>query len=280
MISSFSKFKNIFIKYRAWLTEQKSSMQIYISAVVLFFVGAIALFMFSYSSIYIYILNYIVGTLFVLGIILDTFALLSSLEKNFVLKTILSLITTALVFYVYLQAESLAKSTIYSIVLVNPDFFPTSIAWFSGLFFIPSIFIVLSEGIIIPIFAWVFFIYIIVFAEISKKTKKYRKYLLHTFFYLTGVIILFFGSFDVLSSNILNKKFDTNYLSKQIVKTSYYENKTCRNKELDGIFIKHIEDDIISISNVTKETFNKLGEKELDNTITFKLGKCNRSLKD
>lgn len=253
-----------------WIKEQKISFLAYIFGIIIFLYGLEKVPNEGYSHT-----ELIASLLFSFGVILDSINILKTLH-NTIYEKILYLFFAVLTFFTYVQAESFAKQTIYSTVKVNPDLFSTSVAHLAGVFFLPSFFLILASFLVFAILAASFLIVSFPLFGTTKKINYLRSSALHSGFYILGFIVVVFGFLNLNFSESQNKVFGKDYVLSHIIAKNFYLNKTCKN--IPSVYIKHLDGDIVSVTNVKDFQYPLLWQSTIDQNVTFTLMECEQNI--
>lgn len=253
-----------------WITQQKFSFLAYMTGIIVFLIGIEKVPHEGYSHS-----ELIASLLFAIGVIYDSINILNILH-NTIYEKFLYLIFAILTFFTYIQAESFAKHAIYTEVKVNPDFFSTSVAHLSGIFFLPSFFLILANFLVFSIIVASILIISFPLFNRTKKILLSPNLALHSGFYILGFIVVVFGFFNLNFGESKNYIFGKNYVLSHIIAKDFYLNKTCEN--IPSVYIKYLEDNIVSVTNITYFQNPLLWSSSIDNNVTFTLMKCEQAI--
>jgi len=257
-------------KLKIWLFKQEISFILYYISILLLVFGN---FIFSKNT-----LIYIVTILILIAVVWDLINMALK-YKNKTLGILFLFFSSILIYFVNIQAESLAYTTITTITGEKAEYFPIVSSFFQGIYtplalilliiknFIYFFIITLFVGILIPIIAM---------AIQNKLDKKF----IHLFLFTVSIYSLLFYSFNGNIDKIYKSFFGENYQSKKIIEYSYYKNTNCQN--IEG-YIHFLYKDIISVTNVKDLNYSNGLEvvfiKNTDKNITFSTQKCIRKEK-
>lgn len=236
-----------------FILKNRKSYLFYILAIFSLIIGLVLIFLkintFA-DSLFVFTLF-----LFILGFLIDTYFIVKKFWKY-----VLIIISVATIFYVYPNSQILAKTLVYEITKENPDFFQNSVNFFTNFYAIMSWIKFLFFILPFIFFGFVLIMYILIFFDIlfsklsiyikSKILSKLNLKTSHIIFYWIG--FAFFIGFYYRISPFLLKIIDENlhkHSKKLVLKFSYYPNIICENIP-NGIYIKLIGSDIVSVSNV------------------------------
>lgn len=253
-----------YLKFTGWIKEQKPSFLAYIFAFVLL--------AFSVNHTIIYITSIL---LFSFALLYDISLFLKMSHGKYWEKFIY-LIFSVLAYFSYLHAEAFAKLSIYAETGVKAEYFQTALAYFKGIYFVPSIILAISFLIAIAILLVIVPSYVLIFIDIfptrwKNKLKSYRKQYLHIVLFLFSVLILF-GSFFADSSKLFESFFGKQFVASGILKYEFVLNRSCSNIPKDTL-IKLLDGDNVLVSNVKQLPLWSIPE---DENATFTLKKCKR----
>ena len=255
-----------YLKFAGWIKEQKPSFLAYILAFVLL--------AFSINHTIIYIVSML---LFAFALLYDISLFLKKSHREYWEKFIY-LTLSILAYFSYIHAEAFAKLSIYMETGVKADYFQTALAYFKGIYFVPSIILMSSFLIAGAVFVFIMLSYIPLlinmFPAIGKeKLKPYRKQYMHILLFLFSALILI-GSFFADSSKLFESFFGKQFVASGILKFEFVPNRSCKNIQ-EGMLIKLLDGDNILVSNIKKLPLLSIPE---DENVIFTLKKCTRKV--
>lgn len=249
-------------KLIVWTREQKPSFLAYIFAFVLL--------AFSINHTIIYIASML---LFAFALLYDI-ALFLKMSHGKYWEKFIYLTFSVLAYFSYLHAEAFAKLSIYAETGVKAEYFQTALAYFKGIYFVPSIILMISFLIAGAIFVVIILSYIPLFIDIlpsiwKEKLKPYKKQFMHILLFLFSALILI-GSFFTDSSKLYESFFGKQFVASGILKFEFVPNRSCSNIP-KGTLIKLLDGDNILVSNIEKLPLWRIPD---DENATFVLKKC------
>lgn len=255
-------FHDKYQKLRTWLQEQKPSFLAYIIAFVLLGLGLQSKIFHIFSML-----------IFAFALLYDISLFLKMSHGKYWEKFIY-LTFSVLAYFSYLRAEAFAKYSIYIETGVKADYFQTALAYFKGIYFVPSIILAISFLIGIAIVIVVIPSYIPMFIDMfpytwKEKLKPYRKQYMHILLFLFSALILIVFFF-VDSSKLFESFFGKQFEASGILKYEFVPNKSCNNIQ-KGTLIKLLDGDNILVSNIKQLPLWSIPE---DKNATFTLKKC------
>jgi hypothetical protein len=188
---------------------------------------------------------------------------------------------SVLAYFSYLHAEAFAKYSIYMETGVKADYFQTALAYFKGIYFVPSIILMISFLIALAILIIIVPSYVLIFIDIlptiwknklKNKLKSYRKQYLHIVLFLFSALILVI-SFFTDSSKLFESFFGKQFVASGILKYEFVPNRSCDNNISGGTLIKLLDGNNVLVSNIEKLPLLSIPE---DENATFTLKKCKR----
>lgn len=250
------------LKSRRWLREQKPSFLAYIFAFILL--------AFSINHTIIYIVSML---LFSFALLYDISLFLKMSHGKYWEKFIY-LTFSVLAYFSYLHAEAFAKYSIYMETGVKADYFQTALAYFKGIYFVPSIILMISFMIAGAIFIVIVISYVPLFIDMfpstwKEKLKPYRKQYMHILLFLFSALILI-GSFFADSSKLFEAFFGKQFVASGILKFEFVPNQSCSNIPKSTL-IKLLDGDNILVSNIEKIPLWSIPD---DKNATFTPVKC------
>ncbi|MGB5964642.1 MAG: hypothetical protein WBF77_04175 [Sulfurimonadaceae bacterium] len=260
------KIKQLF----TWIKQQRKSFLAYIFGTIIYLLGLGTSIQEGYSYT-----ELIAVSLFIFGIILDSLNILKTLHGT-VYEKLLYLVFAIITFFTYVQAESFAKQAVYATVQANPDLFSTSVAHLAGIYFIPSFMLMLAQFLVFALLIATLLFSLLPILDSIKKTIDFRKDAVHIGFYFIGFSVAIFGFFDLDSDKLQEKILGKNYVPVHILAKDYYINNTC--KQIPKVYIKHLEENLVSVTNVTNFNYPLLFGSSIDQNITFKLMECEQKI--
>ena len=257
------------IDLKEWFVKQKISFRLYTTALALTTI-AVIISALTKNFLILELSILLMQIFFIFGMLIDSIEILKKLYNTFYEKIVYALLAV-IAYFTYIQSEALAKNAIYSVVKTNPDLFETSINYLAGLYFVPSLFIVLAPLVVVA-----FFISMILFAfypilEIFKKNKEDRVLWFHIVFYLLGVTAAIMGFLRMDVEGIYKKIWGENYITAIILKYDYHKNQTC-----DGgsVYIKYLDNNLISKTNINELHHTFFGVRENLENANFQNVPC------
>lgn len=183
---------------------------------------------------------------------------------------------SVLAYFSYLHAEAFAKLSIYAETGVKAEYFQTALAYFKGIYFVPSIILMISFMIAGAIFIVIIPSYIPLFIDMfpaawKEKLKSYRKQYMHILLFLFSALILI-AFFFMDSSKLFESFFGKQFVVSGILKYEFVPNRSCANIPKDTL-IKLLDNDEILVSNIEKLPLLSIPE---DENATFIPKKCKR----
>ncbi len=262
------------------------SFNLYALSSIILLIPSFILFVTKHQYFIIYsefTMKYILIPLFSIAFMIDIFTVIKSLWKTIFGKIIYSIFG----YFALTYSQSLAKNSIYHITNENPDFYQTSTQFLSAIYLIPSwiisinyvisIIIIIGSIIIFPIMFFKFEKITSVLNKLSKiinvDVKIQKHNIIHMIFIPIASITFFANSMAIIPT--ISKVFDNIFISKSIIKYSYYPNKTCRNVNINQ-YIKLIETSKVSVSNINTIEYLLLNYGANNKKITFKTKECVR----
>jgi len=181
---------------------------------------------------------------------------------------------SVLAYFSYLHSEAFAKRSIYIATGVKAEYFQTALAYFKGIYFVPSIILAISLLIALAIFIIIILSNIPIFIDIfpgtwKEKLKPYRKQYMHILLFLFSALILI-GSFFSDSSKLFESFFGKQFVASGILKYEFVLNKSCSNISKDKLIMLLDNDDIL-VSNIKQLPHWSIPE---DENATFAPRKC------
>lgn len=181
-----------------------------------------------------------------------------------------------LAYFSYIHAEAFAKLIIYMETGVKAAYFQTALAYFKGIYFVPSMILATSFLIAVAIFITivpsVILIYIDMLPTIWKdKLKPFKKLYMHILLFLFSALILV-GSFFADSSRLFESFFGKQFVASAILKYEFVPNISCSNVEKNTL-IKLLDSDNILVSNIKNLPLLSIQD---DTNATFTLKKCSK----
>ena len=252
----------IYHKLAVWAKKQKPSFLAYIIAFILLAC--------SINHTLIYIASML---LFTFALLYDISLFLKKSHGEYWEKFIY-LSFSVLAYFSYLHAEAFAKYSIYTETGVKAEYFQTALAYFKGIYFVPSIILMISFLIAGAFFIFIILSYIPLFMSMfpsvwKEKLKLYKKQFIHIFLFLISAMILIM-SFFTDSSKLFESFFGKQFVSSGILKYEFVPNRSCSNIS-KGTLIKLLDGDNVLVSNIKQLPLLSLSE---DENATFILNKC------
>lgn len=257
------------------IREQKKGFLAYILGIGVFFLFTFLFLVFSHKILR--DIGLIVSSLlFTIGVFIDIYEKIDASKNNSFLKIVFFCFFSSYLYFSFYIAESVTKSSIYEIVHENPEFFPTAISIITGLYLIPSFAILFIQFIeaytILTSLAFLLLCIILMLPSYLKKFFKITNKVIHLVLFLFGVGIAFFNLIDLSQQNIYDNLFGKNFIARILVESSYYQSKTC--KPFNGKYIKLLEDNKVSVTNLQKEDISKIHSKSFNKEIIFESKEC------
>jgi len=255
-----------YLKFKGWIKEQKPSFLAYLVAFLLLVLAL-------QSNVF-----------YTLSMLIFTFALLYDISLFLKMshgkywEKFIYLTFSVLAYFSYLHAEAFAKYSIYMETGVKADYFQTALAYFKGIYFVPSIILMISFMIagllfLVLVFSSVPMIVDLIVPE-KEKVKSLRKQYIHILLFLFSVLILI-AFFFRDSSKLFESFFGKQFVASGILKYEFVPNRSCTNTEdiPKGTLIKLLDGDNILVSNIKQLPLWSISE---DENATFTLKKCKR----
>lgn len=256
--------QNKYIKSREWLKEQKLSFLVYILAFILLVLGAF------FSSLF-----YTPAMFALLFALLYDIAIFLDHSHNKYWEKFIYIGFSILAYFSYLNAEALAKLSIYTETGVKAEYFGTALAFFKGIYFVPSIILI---GIVIVagmIFILLFLSFVPMYANFILKDKEMvkaiRQRYTHTFLFLISSVMIVTMSL-MYHKQFYESFFNENFIASWVLKYEFVPNRSCANIPKDTL-IKLLDGDNILVSNIKQLPLWSISE---DENATFTLKKCKR----
>ena len=251
-----------YLKLRKWIQVQKPSLLAYIIAFLL--LGL------TFQGKIFYILSMLI---FAFALLYDILLFLKKSHGKYWEKFIY-LTFSVLAYFSYLHSEAFAKRSIYIATGVKAEYFQTALAYFKGIYFVPSIILAISLLIALAIFIIIILSNIPIFIDIfpgiwKEKLKPYRKQYMHILLFLFSSLILI-GSFFSDSSKFFESFFGKQFVASGILKYEFVLNKSCSNISKDKLIMLLDNDDIL-VSNIKQLPRWSIPE---DENATFAPRKC------
>jgi len=271
---------------KEFFATKKTSYILYITSTAILFIPSVILFFTNpqYFKLYSdFVIKYFLIPAYSIGFILDMFSVIKSLWKTFIGKIIYSIFG----YFAFTFSQSLAKQSIYYITNENPDFYQTSIQFLSAMYLIPSWIIYVNYAIsIIMVMSTLALLLIMpfkidkikffinrffTFMHIDIEIQKHN--IIHLFFIPISSMTFFFYSMSILP--LMSKMIDDIFISKAILKYSYYPNKSCNNISY-GTYIKLIGANKVSETNINNFDNILLSYGISNKKITFETKICDK----
>jgi hypothetical protein len=254
-----------YIKLKRWIKEQKPSFLAYIVAFLL--LG------FTLQSKIFYILSMII---FAFALLYDI-SLFLKISHGKYWEKFIYLTFSVLAYFSYLHAEAFAKYSIYMETGVKADYFQTALAYFKGIYFVPSIILMISFLIAGALFVIFVLSFIPMFIDLlpstlKEKLKSLKKQYIHFGLFLISALILL-TSFFTDSSKLFESFFGKQFVASGILKYEFVPNRSCDNNISGGTLIKLLDGNNVLVSNIEKLPLLSIPE---DENATFTLKKCKR----
>ena len=256
--------QNKYIKSREWLKEQKLSFLVYILAFILLVLGAF------FSSLF-----YTPAMFALLFALLYDIAIFLDHSHNKYWEKFIYIGFSILAYFSYLNAEALAKLSIYTETGVKAEYFGTALAFFKGIYFVPSIILI---GIVIVagmIFILLFLSFVPMYANFILKDKEMvkaiRQRYAHTFLFLISSVMIVTMSL-MYHKQFYESFFNENFIASWVLKYEFVPNRSCANIPKDTL-IKLLDGDNILVSNIKQLPLWSISE---DENATFTLKQCKR----
>ena len=277
-----------------WCEERPLSYKIYVLGIVPTFIVGFFLFIFSNELHVLYqkYIPYLILPILLVGFFLDLKWLILKLAKTKTWKIIYAILG----YFAYIGADWYSKLVIYDITTQNPELYSTANNILAGIFFLPSwliiialllvLLLIISLGISV-LTTFIDFLSSIIFRKSMQRSfwillekilnKIGFKYKIHKgidwhIIYFVGGLLVFAMLYPVLIQKSINAFYPSKQLlSKIILFSSYYPNKSCQNIE-KGRYIKLLGNNLVSESNIHINEINDLFAK----TVIFSNSKdCN-----
>jgi len=253
-----------YLKLRKWIQVQKPSLLAYIIAFLLLGLTLQGKIFYIFSML-----------IFAFALLYDISLFLKKSHGKYWEKFIY-LTFSVLAYFSYLHSEAFAKYSIYIATGVKAEYFQTALAYFKGIYFVPSIILAISFLIALAIFIIIISSYILIFiymfpATWKEKLKPYRKQYMHILLFLFSSLILI-GSFFSDSSKFFESFFGKQFVASGILKYEFVPNRSCSNISKDTL-IKLLDNDDVLVSNIKKSPLWIIPE---DENATFAPRKCKR----
>lgn len=243
------------------LFSKNSSFIVYILAILLLFLGL------NYKILYILSI-----VLFAGAFIYDTLMFLKESHGKYWEKFIYILLSI-FAYFSYIQAEAMAKFSIYEITSMKPEYFDTTLSYLKGIYFIPASMLTISFLLAVITFIFLAFSFIPMFAEIvqldKNLTKSIQKKYLHSFLYLFSAVTLVFAFFTD-NTKLYESFFGKNYVQSALIKYSFVSNNSCKNLP-QGTLIKLLDSDKVLITNIKNFPLWSIPD---DKNATFRIIHC------
>ncbi len=252
---------NKFQKLYTWLLLQKISF--------LFYILAITLLIFSENNKTNYILSI---SLFASAFIYDTVSFFKySHNKHW--EKFIYIVLSIVGYFSYIQAEAMAKGSIYTSTGIKPELLETALAYFKGIYFIPAVILTSSFALAIIMFILLMFSMVSTLLEMlqinNEPIKFIQKKYFHIFLYFISVSILFIAFFKD-NTKLYESFLGKNYIATGIIKYSFVPNNFCNNIP-KGTYIKLLDSNDVSVSNITQLQWFSIPD---DINVTFNMEKC------
>ncbi len=249
------------------LRKQEVSFLLYCIA---FFVLIIGVFIFTKQT-----LIYIITTLLFIAVLWDIVNIVFK-YKTKTFGILILFLLSILVYFVNIQAESIAYNLVTETTGEKADYFPIVTSFFESIY-LPLALLVFMIKIKSVVYFLFFIIIVIILSIVGFSIKsKLRKIFLHIFLFFLAILLLI----SLIDSNIeknYESFFGENYVPKKIIEYSYYKNTNC--KDVEG-YMHFLYKDMISVTNVKELNYtNGLTVNFVDNNdtnITFSTQKCIR----
>jgi len=181
---------------------------------------------------------------------------------------------SVLAYFSYLHAEAFSKYSIYMETGVKADYFQTALAYFKGIYFVPSIILMISFLIAGVLFFIIVFSTILMYVDLlsslwKEKLRSFKKQYMHFILFLISAMILIMF-FVADSSKLFESFFGKQFVASGILKFEFVPNGSCSNIP-KGTLIKLLDGDNILVSNIEKLPFWSIPD---DENATFTLKKC------
>ena len=254
-----------YLRFTGWIKEQKPSFLAYIVAFIFLVFGLQNKIFYIFSML-----------IFAFALLYDISLFLKMSHGKYWEKFIY-LTFSVLAYFSYLHAEAFAKLSIYAETGVKAEYFQTALAYFKGIYFVPSIILMISFMIAGAIFIVIFLSYIPLFIDIfptiwKEKLKPYRKRYIHILLFLFSALILIVFFFRD-SSKLFESFFGKQFVASGLLKYEFVPNRSCANTEdiPKGTLIKLLDGDNVLVSNIKKLPLWSIPD---DENATFTLKKC------
>jgi len=180
---------------------------------------------------------------------------------------------SVLAYFSYIHAEAFAKLSIYMETGVRTESFETALAYFKGIYFVPSIILATSFLIAGLIFILLILSVIPLYTDLifrnNDTVKSIKKKTIHILLFLISSLILVV-SFVKDSSKLFESFFGNQFVASGILKYEFVPNRSCTNIQKDTL-IKLLDADDVLVSNIKQLPFWSIPE---DENATFTLKKC------
>jgi len=256
-------------RIKRWLYRQKVSYLIYIFTIFVVLFGG---FIFTKQ-----IVTYIIIVLLLIAILWDLVSITLK-YKTQTLGILLLFAFSIFIYFVNIQAESMAYTIITMTTGEKADYFPVANNFFQGIYIPLAIIMLIIKNLnfVAPIVAIVFIVSTI---GISIKNK-WRNFFIHLSLFISSILLLII----LIAANIDKKYedfFGDRYIPKKIIEYSYHKNTNCEG--IDG-YINFLYKDTISVTNVKDLDYSNSSVEPIfisseDENITFSTQKCIRKKK-
>jgi hypothetical protein len=205
--------QDTYLKFKGWIKEQKPSFLAYIVAFLLLAFGIQSKVFYIFSML-----------IFAFALLYDVSLFLKMSHGKYWEKFIY-LTFSVLAYFSYLHAEAFAKLSIYAETGVKAEYFQTALAYFKGIYFVPSIILMISFMIAGAIFIVIIPSYIPLFIDMfpttwKEKLKPYRKQYMHILLFLFSALILI-AFFFMDSSKLFESFFGKQFAASGILKFEF-----------------------------------------------------------
>ena len=178
-----------------------------------------------------------------------------------------------LAYFSYIHAEALAKLSIYTETGIKAESFETALAYFKGIYFVPSIIIIAIILVACTLLFLLFISFIPMYANFILKDKKIVKIIRHQYIH---ILLFLISSIIVVTMSLTHHKkfyesfFNENFIASGILKYEFVPNRSCSNIP-KGTLIKLLDGDNVLVSNIKQLPLLSISE---DENATFILNKC------